>query len=236
MVAKRTKENGIALSESQKRLLSSYLDGCAGFFGRYRAERLIDSSEDAQRYCEEAAMVTQAVRNCCKSEAADCSAIWQKVAARIEAEERAEKYLGSREDVKSWFGWYERFAWSFAGAGAVAALMMLTFNIKLSNNATRLAKNVATSVSAPFSSANTEQVAFIPEGSQVARELKDMELDWVRSDGTWRLRQMPPEEGNSIIWVRRKSLSMARGNSAASNSFAQQQSRIPQGVPVSIQR
>lgn len=239
----KRKKHQTSLSESQKRLLNSYLDGGVTFIGRYRAEKLIDNSDSARVFCEEAAMLTEAVRQSCQSNSEGCCDIWKKVAQRIEAEERAEKYLGCREARQRslmgnvWFGWYERFAWAFAGAGAVAALMMLTFNVRLSNNATRIARTMASTMSAPFSPANAQQVAFIPEGSQEARELSEMELDWVKSDGTWRLRQLSPEQGNSIIWVRRKPLSVARNNTQnIQNNFAQQQSRIPQGVPVSVQR
>ena len=192
------------LREKDERLISKWLDGECGWLERWRAGRLLRGSQAARNFLEN----MQAVRcgaQCWGESACRCQVdLWDRIAARIDQEQRAEVFLGRRRaaaaDVRE-----SRFSpWTLGVSGAAvaaAAALLLVFLPGGAGNTGpggRALVWTADSGSVPgvnLASAGGVQPRVVSGG---------VELDWMRSHAG-RVKLIQDPSGRSpIIWVTKR--------------------------------
>lgn len=188
----------LQLSEAEEILLSQYWDGECGFLARRRAEKLMRSSAAARSFID----ALKGLHSDCRSYEAENGPkvdLWQRIEARIDAEEQAAFYLGERrreERSERFFSrlWSRQAAWGGL-SGAVVATSALVFL------AVPRPKSV-TAPAQPFYQAAVGGFAASP-ASLPHSSRPTMEVDWMRSNGSLKLFQDPSGK-SATIWVRRQ--------------------------------
>lgn len=228
------------LSEKQERLLLRYLDGECGLVGRMRAERLLSSSAVASSYAAAMRQASRGVREalaeqCGAGRSADggqCVDLWQRIAARIDQEEKAEFFLGKRklasagESAWDLGGLWEPVKWGFSGALVTAAAVVIVFRVSSVSpgGETALAGRSEVNVQrvAGLSGGDFSPVGLMegqsgresalqtlnvgkdaPESPVVRRVPRVFEVGWMKSPGRVKVIQ-DSNQRSAILWVDRK--------------------------------
>ncbi|MCB0339714.1 MAG: hypothetical protein KDD53_08920 [Bdellovibrionales bacterium] len=136
----RTSQSG--LSQNEELLIMQYFDQETSFWGQFRAKRLLASSELARDFLSSLESGSQEAKAILRVPSAVDGKeldLWDRIAMRIDQEERAEVYLGKRSFVPQdsslkprFFGlellspqWMSRAGWSLSGAVAAMAFAVL---------------------------------------------------------------------------------------------------------------
>jgi hypothetical protein len=210
-----SRHNKNTLSERQELLLSQYFDGECGCVSRYRAQSLLRRSQEARAFLEQLSSISTECQESCSG--SDCCAdLWQKISARIDNEERAAFYLGSRRETSElpasrFFDRIRDRQVILGGlSGAALAALALVF-ITRTGDIPEIATVARTSVSGSNIPSEVTQVALGGSGARLAENrgmhryapTSTMEVDWMRANGPLALIQNPNGK-SAIIWVRRK--------------------------------
>jgi hypothetical protein len=143
--------------------------------------------------------------------------LWDKIARRIDEEERAGIFLGRRvaegsERAPRWFErvGFDRAAWGMTGGMLAASLTV--FMLRQAPDASRDGLNFA-STALPLTHIGMSAERPVPRVATTSSAPVSfssathniVEVDWMRSDGRVRLLQ-DPSERSAIIWVKRRQL------------------------------
>lgn len=231
------------LSDSEQLLLSRFFDGECGLVGSWRAQRLLARSSLANRFIENLETI-QGMVSTHEPGGSNTIDLWDRIAQRIDEEQRAELYLGERnptERASFWQNLSETYTtWIGGAAGAaIAAVAIIVSNsgtpqsprTPQRQNIGRAAVAQQVSVRAP----NRQSAFEIP---RIQRRIpQTFEIDWMRSEGALQL--IPdPKGASTIIWITREyeepqNLSQTRKtySSPPLNSTLPSRSRITNTYP-----
>lgn len=219
------------LSDKEYRLLSKFFDGECGYFEYRRAKRLLEQHQGAAECLALFERLAVGVKSSKNEAAGRLDNMWDRVSARIEAEERSQILLGKRSlDNNASFAWQKIFSkaslqelQNLFGARAfgvsamvLAATLILVVVGPYSNFSNNNNNNVAANVSAPGS--KVSGFGLLPVSGRINEKSEEpftrpqivedqyqraLEVDWVRSPGRVKFIQNPRER-SAIIWVRRR--------------------------------
>lgn len=219
------------LLEKEEKLLTRYVDGECGLIARIKAESLLKRSVAAQDFVNTSASLSKLLSadlNTSKS-----PDLWDRISARVEAEEKAELYLGRRFEAKSPVSivseYLREHLWSTGAVGALVTAGILGFAVLPSGNggfmpagqgmAQRNAPGIRT-VSASPEVVELARSGVVPGATPLMSLVRDgrradrpqiieerlpstVEVDWMKSQG--RVQVLQGLGGNSpILWVKKK--------------------------------
>lgn len=194
------------LSEPQQLLLSSYVDNQCSFVARMRAERLIRQSEHARLFIESLKKTSQTYRSLFSAPTPSPD-LWDKINARINAEERAALYLGHHKPVAtpnegsfvSHFFSKQALFGGLSGAAIAACVLVLI------SRPTKSGEIIPVYTGGPVAAKNASAFhqAFLGAPQREVAPGSSMEVDWMRSNGSLKIIQSPNDK-SAILWVRRK--------------------------------
>lgn len=211
------------LREKDEFLLIKYLDGECGLFERFLAKRLIQNNPSALDFVSSLKSLSKDFANT-RTELESVNVdLWSRVERRIEQEEKAAFYLGSRvvSDVRTEVAPLWNRVGVGLGAGLLTACLAVFFSFGLSRNVVKEDFSVQPagsemvyqsiepikfkSFSAPLAN---EEVSFVSSqpfaGNSSLRDPSRVSsrIDWVRSHG--RVKMIKSSEKKlPIIWVKR---------------------------------
>jgi hypothetical protein len=199
----------LKLSEREQLLLSRYADGECGFFQSFQAKLLLSRSHDALRYLSNLEKFRSSFSEHLSTQEEPQVDLWERINSRIEQEERAALYLGTRR-VESprnsiWDTLSLPSTWVGGLSGAAIAGAALIFFHKPAEIVSFSAPQQIALQSAPQ---RVQQVALGSQRQARPRvapltQQPSFEVDWMRSHGSLNL--IPDSGGASaIIWVRRR--------------------------------
>lgn len=229
-----------ALTERQELLLVAFHDGACGVVEAMQARLLLKCSKAAREFIESVRRTDSAFCDYSESIEQDCKVdLWDRISARIEAERRAEVFLGERtystraRSSSLWNGvaeWRARLAWSAGGAAFASVVAMSLVTTGYIGGA---GAGAITTIAQPRSQMvipSAAQVAFSPE--RVGRA-EPIEMDWMRSEGRVQVLR-DPSERTAIIWVKpRTQPQVNRATEVAQrmSRLSRSNSRIPVAIP-----
>jgi hypothetical protein len=194
------------LSEQQELLLSSYVDDECSFLARMRAERLIKRNENAKLFVQNLKGTSQTYRSLF-SDNATSPDLWDKISQRIDAEERAELYLGQRKPVTlprerptlAHFLSKQALLGGISGAAVAACVLLLV------SRPTKPGEILPVYTGGPVAAHNASAFhqASLGSAPRAALSGSSMEVDWVRSNGSLKIIQSPTDN-SAIFWVRKR--------------------------------
>ncbi len=212
------------LSDKEQKLLSKFFDGECGYFGYRRAKRLLERKQQAHEFLGLLDSLARDVRITKTDPAGRLDNMWERVSARIEAEERSQLLLGKRQSTLAanniwgrlqealFASGYRRFGFS---AGLVAAASVIVF---LSGPYSPLSKS-STQLASSSTVNNASGFGYVPASAQVEGSAEKesytrpqlveddyqraLEVDWVRSRGRVKFIQ-DPRQRSVIIWVKKR--------------------------------
>lgn len=221
------------LKEKDEILLNAFIDGELSFFDNLKAKRLLSSNSAAQKYVDDLKQVSISLKDVIVSEQSSLSVdLWEKIDARIDQEEKAEFFLGSRRADSSKeaisvadrvTNFISKGAWSMAG-GLVAA--SITFMLMNQSNTPGTSQNLASgapvileqtpkpvelvsmnSNSNRGSSLSRWRRKHIAQQQQLLKRINNQEMpfevDWMKSDGRVTFIQDPRKKA-TVIWVKKR--------------------------------
>ena len=194
------------LSEKQQLLLSSYIDNECSYISRFLAERLIRTNPEAKLFVHNFKNTTQTYRTLATPSDTRVD-LWDRVATRIDGEERAALYLGQRKPImepeeSSLLGRLlsRQVVCGGVSGAAIAATVLIMISrptksgeiLPVYTGGTGAAVN-----SSAFHQASlgAQQQGFGPRST--------MEVDWMRANGSLKIIQNTGEK-SAIIWVRKR--------------------------------
>jgi hypothetical protein len=209
----------IGLSSREELLLVAFYDQECGFVDSLRARMLLTRSSVAREFYAaiertEIAYKAYAARVSNESRVD----LWDRISARIDAEMRAEVFLGGRSyrepsvatritgAIESW---RSRLAWGASGAALASFLGMgLIYggylgtgpNGGFSGGEITRSASGRIPLAAPVSYQGRSQSLGVRESVRTS----PVEMDWMRSEGRLRLLQ-DPDQRTAIIWVKPRS-------------------------------
>ncbi len=197
----------IELPGRQEKLLQQYLDGECGFIGRKRAELLLRKNALAREFMRSLKSLRSEARGMlAKDVPPPPDRLWERVAMRLEEEERAAFFLGARRIKRERS--FPRISWSIPGA-AVAAGLAAFFIMQQPDEKKTVASQNESYGFKEASAFPIPAVSLVSQGAsrgyQAPRiiEETDVEMDWLRSDG--RVSVIPgPNRRGPIIWIKRE--------------------------------
>ncbi len=230
------------LSDAEEQLLLSYLDGEAGIVKRLRARFLLRRPE-ARSYLESMRRVGVETRAWAEGREVPTVDLWQRVSQRLDQEERAARFLGSRASgvVPVRHVWSERLAWAIpsAAVAALATVFVVGTEFRVPGGFYSMAGTVrqeheqlATIEPSDlgFAGASSQPVSL--RSSTAVRPppylSAPVEVKWMRSNGRVQLMQ-DPENRSAIIWIRTDPAHRRR----TGGGEVSRQARIPEAIPVS---
>ncbi len=197
------------LTERQELLLSRYYDGEASLFDGLLAKRLLKINPAAPTFLASLQSLTSETTTTVAASDVECD-LWQRISARIEAEEKAAIYLGERsagptpqrEGFLASLLSSHALLGGFSGAAVAAVLLLSLTPSSSSKNVPVITVDASTIVSAGngFKPVGLENEGGSP---RAVKPLTPMELDWMRGDGTLRIIQSP-QSPSGVIWVNRQ--------------------------------
>lgn len=197
------------LSEREEKLLMQLHDDECGFLQRLRARRLLKQSDTARAFVKQLDSVTVSVRGISSHETSiDLSGMWDRVALRIEQEERAEIFLGRRKAVSeeprsSWMA----AVWGMSGVLAAASLALVIVQ-RGDDGAAPGVSGIQVASQAGIPQLQSRGVSLGGESPRIVqRPEQAVEVDWVRSDGQVRF-IADGRQRTSLIWVKKRSPAM----------------------------
>lgn len=232
--------NKKTLTERQELLLCRYFDGECGLCGRYVAKSLLAKNPDAREFFEQLSAIKTECQEACSQNDEICGDLWGRISARIESEERAAFYLGSRrqEPIRSGTSLgqklYKPQVIMGGLSGAAVAGLALIFITRTSSPTEILtvARGGTSGSSAP---SDVTQVALgganqrRPSKSGARTLSPSMEVDWMRANGPLALIQNPQGK-SAIIWVRRKPTAAMRNARQPAPAVPTMQAMLEQGL------
>ncbi len=234
--------NTRTLTERQELLLCRYFDGECGVLGRYTAKRLLESNQAARGFFDQLSTIrTECQESRSQIHDAD-SDLWQRISSRIESEERAAFYLGSRREELSTprarviDKLHTPQAIMGGLSGAAVAALALVF-ITRSTTPAAIFTEAGGGVSSSRPPSDVTQVSLgnpsprrLTGPSARARTLaSSMEVDWMRANGPLALIQNPQGK-SAIIWVRRKPSAGMRNARQPAPAVPTMQTMLEQGL------
>jgi len=221
----------VELSDRHQQLLSRYFDGECSWFGRMSAERLVRSNKSAQLFLNGLKDIRGFMQAPDDALGRDMEIgkvdLWDKIAKRIEVEERTAVYLGNRAPIaqtseRHWFGLHglQAALGGLSGAAITAAALLILKpvgvneaglpTISVPAGSARVALNGGQNGFNQVSLDNNPELGGFSGGDSRLRprmlgatNRSPIEVDWVRGNGPMKLIQNP-EERTTIIWVRRR--------------------------------
>jgi hypothetical protein len=237
-----SRQNKKILTERQELLLCRYFDGECGVCGRYAAKSLLAKNEDAREFLERLSTISNECQDARSRSGDMCGDLWERISTRIESEERAAFYLGTRreEPIRSGKGILERFYSSqvlmggLSGA-AVAALALVL--VTRTSSPTEILTVPRGAISGSTVSSDVTQVALgganprrqSNPGVRTRAIAPSMEVDWMRANGPLALIQNPQGK-SAIIWVRRKPTAAMRNARQPAPAVPTMQAMLEQGL------
>lgn len=204
------------LTESEELLLCRYFDQECGKIASFRAGRLLRRNCEARQFLESLENVGAQVTAHCHEAFEQSGAgadLWQRISARIEAEEHAAIYLGNRshvperESLLSRVKMTQALVGGFSGAAVTAfALLMMVGPQEESKLPTIARGDLGTGSSGAFTQVSLDNGTATrhAQSSRISpRSRSSMEVDWMRANGSLKFIQNP-EGKSAIIWVRRR--------------------------------
>lgn len=216
------------LTDRQQLLLSRYVDGECGLIRSLQVKRLLSTQPAARRYITQLEQTRSTLSEHLSASQSLRVDLWDRIEARIDQEERAAFFLGTRRiETRGdstprdsiWGAFSLPASWVGGLSGAALAGAVLVFLYKPAQIVSFSAPQQIASQNAP------QQVQPVGIGSQryvqprVARINRPsaFEVDWMRSHGS--LNVIPDTNGSSaIIWVRRRQMPVARSLKPLSTS------------------
>jgi hypothetical protein len=234
--------NTKTLTERQELLLCRYFDGECGICGRYAAKSLLAKNSDAREFFEQLSTIKTECLEISSRSDDTCGDLWGRISARIESEERAAFYLGSRREERSRSGTslaqklYNPQVVMGGLSGAVVAALALVIITRTSSPTEILsvARDGMVSSSAPSDVTQVALGGANPQrpinSSRRTRSLaSSMEVDWMRANGPLALIQNPQGK-SAIIWVRRKPSAAMRNARQPAPAVPTMQTMLEQGL------
>ena len=228
------------LRDHEERLLLAYIDGEAGLMTRLRA-RLLLRKPEARAYLESVRQVGTETRAWAEGRAIPAVNMWDRIALRLDQEERAALFLGSRTRpaAAEHSSWTDRLAWAVpsAAVAALATVFVIGTEFRVPGGFHSMAGTVrqerdqlATIEPSDLGMAGAP-VQPVSLAADVARPQTylpaPVEVRWMRSNGRVQLMQ-DPEKRSAIIWIRTKP-THRRGAQANALGVG----RVPEAIPVS---
>jgi hypothetical protein len=208
--------NKKTLTERQELLLCRYFDGECGVCGRYAAKSLLAKNSDAREFFEQLSTIKNECQEVCSQNDERSGDLWERISARIESEERAAFYLGSRreEPARSRSSLFDKLfkpqvvVGGLSGATVAALALVLITRTSAPTEILTVARG---GISGSSASSDVTQVALGGanprltgnSGMRTRALAPSMEVDWMRANGPLALIQNPHGK-SAIIWVRRK--------------------------------
>jgi hypothetical protein len=194
------------LSEKQQLLLSSYIDNECSLVSRLRAERLLKTNREAQLFVHHLKNTNQTYRSLATPRDTNVD-LWDRIATRIEGEERAALYLGQRKpivaaDESSLVGRLlsrQVVLGGLSGAAIAATVLVL---ISRPTTSGEILPVYAGGSGAAVTSSAFHQASLGAQQPHLGPR-STMEVDWMRSNGSLKIIQNPSEK-SAIIWVRKR--------------------------------
>ena len=229
------------LKDHDERLLLAYLDGEAGFVGRLRA-RLLLRRPEARAYVQSMQRVGTETRAWAEGRVVPEVSLWDRVATRLDQEERAALFLGARERSAApvRLVWSERLAWAVpsAAVAALATVFVIGTEFRVPGGFHSMAGTVrqereqlatiepaVLGLDAPVQPVSLRSA---PAARPQTYLPAPVEVRWMRSNGRVQLMQ-DPENRSAIIWIRTKPNQRRRGSPDPLLST----NRVPEAIPVS---
>lgn len=197
------------LTEKQEVLIEKYVDGECGILSKFKARRLLANNRSARQFLDSLLSLAEELRDFELKQNNPKVDMWDQVSMRIEQEERAERFLGKRnesEKVSAKVSWTS-LGWGFSGslvtAGIVGVVIAFSGRSNPSSKGDDFTKRLERSLEvldAQGDSRPSAQNVNLPVSSTLRRPV---EVDWMRSDGRVHMIQ-DPQERSAIIWVKRQ--------------------------------
>jgi len=233
------------LSLRNEKLLVRYFDGECGWIEKYLAEKLIQKNSLAREFMDTMHVIGEITRN----ERAGIlkvnptpTNLWDRISARIEAEEKSALFLGMRAAQTKKVGFAQRLsdvfsvsqvAWGASGAFAAACITYFFVHVAPGSSVAHFSASQGQPNSAIRQVALHERAAGhrsprASDSNSLGRKSLNepiriltqnvpsaLEVDWVKSAGHVRMMQ-DPEDRSAIIWIkRREPVAMAMGGGAS---------------------
>lgn len=207
------------LSNREELMLVAFYDQECGFVDSLRARMLLKRSPVAREFYAAIERTEIAYKAYAARVSNDSKVdLWDRISARIDAEMRAEVFLGERsyrepsvatKITGAIESWRSRLAWGASGAALASVLGMgLVYgsylgtgpNLGLSSGSIARSSSGRIPLAAPVAYQGRSQALGMGEAVRAS----PVEMDWVRSEGRLRLLQ-DPEQRTAIIWVKPRS-------------------------------
>lgn len=195
-------------------LLSKFYDGETTLLEKLRARLLIKRNSAAASFLNSLQSLSSTAYSSALSANEPCD-LWDRISARIDAEERAALYLGKRTATSTTpqEGLISRLLSSHAlfgglsGAAIAAAVLIAVYPSSNQRDLTVINAEPSTLARAPQgfrtvtlpNANNQSENQTAPLGS---RSITAMEMDWMRGSGPLKIIQNPGSS-SGIIWVKR---------------------------------
>lgn len=230
------------LTERQELLLCRYFDGECGICGRYAAKYLLARNRGALEFFEQLSAIRTECQEVCSQSDDIWGELWERISARIESEERAAFYLGSRreEPVRSRVSRLQKLynpqvvMGGLSGAAVAALALVIITRTSSPTEILTVARDEMSSSSAPSDVTQVALGGASPprpiDSSRRTRSLaSSMEVDWMRANGPLALIQNPQGK-SAIIWVRRKPTTAMRNARPPAPAVPTMQAMLEQGL------
>ena len=209
--------SGAVLTPKQELLLMSFHDNQCGFLACWKARRLLERSAMARDFLADLKVVSRGIQHGLTTEVPVLqSSLWSAISQRIDQEERAAVYLGSRADRpvrRSFFSSGVSFGWGLTG-GAVAAGVTLLIANSVNYSAPQFSPSTQMARDGGSFSAVQQGIPQVIDSTLVGdpvssrsgsrQRQQSVDVDWVRSDGAVRFFS-DPSQRSTMIWVKKRS-------------------------------
>ena len=202
------------LSERQQILLSSYVDNECSYFSRLRAERLLKTNSEARLFVQSLKTTSQTFKSLTTSTDTTVD-LWDKIANRIEAEERAALYLGQRKPTADTLrpSFIERALSHQVWVGGLSGAAIAGAALFFISQPTKPGEILPVYTGGPVAAHNSTAFHQASLGGQqeIPNSRSAMEVDWMRGNGSFQIIQDPSDK-SSIIWIRKRPSTSALQN------------------------
>ena len=233
-----TQHTTSTLSERQEMLLSKFYDGEASPLERLRARFLIKRRPAAADFLSSLQSLSSNTYSAATATTESCD-LWDRISARIDAEEKAAFYLGKRSSTPTQESFISRLLSSpalfggLSGAAVAAAILIAVYPASQPRelaiiNAEPSALARATQGFHTVTLPNGQNRASSQTGPLGSRTLSSMEMDWMRGSGPLKIIQNPGSS-SGVIWVKR-SRSLRASASPAPTPLLRKPSATRKGI------
>lgn len=209
-----TKSAANKLTEGQEMLLSRYHDGEVSFIEKLRAGLLVKRNPAASEFLTSLEELSSKAYSSAPSATEPCN-LWDRISARIDAEERAALYLGKRSTAPAPTndGLISRLLSShtllggISGAAVAAAILVTVYPASNTKELTVINAEPSALVRAPqgfhtVTLPSGKDQSKMQDAQLTPRSLTAMEMDWMRGSGPLKIIQNPGSS-SGVIWIKR---------------------------------